>query len=91
MSKPAPNMETHRISVSEFKKHCLQLLQEIFVTGIPLIITKRSVPMVSVTPFAEHKGNQSKKSYFGFLNNTITIKGDIVNFSTQDDWDVNND
>ena len=79
--------QNHEISASEFKKHCLRLLQEIRLSGKSIIVTKRSTPIAKVVPF---ETTSNKPNCFGFLSNTITIKGDIVNFSSEDDWEVNN-
>ena len=82
--------KNQEVSASEFKKHCLQLFQEIKVTGKPIVVTKRSTPIVKIIPF-NTASEQQKPSYFGFLSKTVTINGDIVNFSTQDEWEINNE
>lgn len=82
--------QNNEISVSEFKKHCLQMLQEINTTGKSITLTKRSIPIANVVPFSASSDKQTK-SYFGILKNTITIKGDIENFSTESEWGINNE
>ncbi len=38
------------ISVTEFKSHCLQLLEEARLTGEPIEILKHGKPLATVTP-----------------------------------------
>ena len=39
----------------------------------------------------EDENSKISKSHFGSLRGTIKIKDDIVNFSSESDWEVNND
>ena len=72
------------ISISEFKKHCLQLIEEAKNKNITYTITKRKTPMVNVSPVIPSK----RKSFFGCAKNAISIKGDIINFDTTTEWEV---
>jgi len=76
------------ITISEFKKHCLSLIEAIKDTNTSLTITKRKNPIAKVIPIT-HK--IEPKSFFGSMKGTITIQDDIVNFTTQSEWEVNND
>jgi antitoxin (DNA-binding transcriptional repressor) of toxin-antitoxin stability system len=68
-----------QISASEFKKHFLQLVDEVASKRISFTITKRKTAIAQVTPLNNETKNQD--TYFGFLKGTIKIKGDIVNCS----------
>ena len=49
--------ETRVISAGEFKAKCLQLMDEVNSTGIPIVITKRGKPVSRlVPPGGEGKG-----------------------------------
>ncbi|MCC6765075.1 MAG: type II toxin-antitoxin system Phd/YefM family antitoxin [Deltaproteobacteria bacterium] len=41
-----------QVSVSEFKTHCLALLEDVARTGQPIVVVKRGKPLVRVTPSA---------------------------------------
>lgn len=78
-----------QISASEFKKHFLQLVNEVNSRNIAFTITKRKVPIALVVPLRKESKNQD--SYFGYMKGTIKIKGDIINYSSEDDWEINNE
>ena len=61
------------ISATEFKAQCLRLMDEVARTGQPVVITKYGRPMVQLTPVPA-----TPRSLFGYMRNTVTIKGDIV-------------
>ena len=82
-------INNNQVAISDFKKHCLQLLQNLQTSDKPLTITKRSVPIAQVLPLTPEIEN--KQSCFGFLKNTVTIHEDIENFSTEDEWNINNE
>jgi prevent-host-death family protein len=77
------------ISASEFKKHFLGLVDEVNKKHTSFIITKRKVPVAKVVPLEDKMID--KKSYFGSMKGTVKINDDIVNYSSELDWDVNND
>lgn len=58
---------------SEFKAKCLKIIDEIAETGEGVVVTKRGVPMVKVTPI-EYR----PKSMYGVDKGKIKILGDIV-------------
>jgi prevent-host-death family protein len=80
----------NQIPVSEFKKHFLTLVDEVKNKHTSFIITKRKIPVARVIPL-ENEPNKGPKSYFGFMKGTAKIKGDIVNFSTELDWEACNE
>ena len=81
--------ESH-ISASEFKKHFLSLVDEVKNTHSTIIITKRKLPVAKVVPLNNTKNNEIN-SYFGYLKGYIKINEDIINTSSQDDWESNNE
>jgi hypothetical protein len=77
------------ISASEFKKHCLSLVDQINKEHNSLIITKRKVPIAKVISLDSNLIDNTK-SYFGIMKGSLTIKDDIVNHSSESDWEINN-
>jgi antitoxin (DNA-binding transcriptional repressor) of toxin-antitoxin stability system len=71
--------EPATIGVTEFKQHCLRILEELGPEG--LVVTKRGKPIATVMPtrslFAELHGK---------YRDQIKIKGDI--FTTGRTWDA---
>lgn len=73
---------SNKITISEFKSHCLEILSKLSTTSAPLIITKRNKPIAVVNSF-----KQEKKSLFGLLQNKAEINGDIIS-SLNEEWEV---
>jgi prevent-host-death family protein len=61
------------IPAAIFKAECLSLMDEVARTGQPIVITKHGKPIAQLVPIAAHS-----ESLFGYMKNTVTIKGDIV-------------
>lgn len=81
------NKDTY-ISASEFKKNCLNIVDQINKEHNSVVITKRKIPIAKVVPLDKKSDVQN---YFGFLKGSVTIKDDIVNYSSESDWDTCND
>ena len=79
-----------QISATEFKKHFLNLVDQVKSKHNSFIITKRKLPVAKVVPL-EIDTKENKKSYFGCLRGTVKINDDIINSSCESDWEVNND
>ncbi len=62
------------IAVTEFKAHCLALLEDIARTGEPLMVTKRGKPLARIVP----SGGTSALYPQSTLANTVVILGDVV-------------
>ena len=73
---------SNKITISEFKSHCLEILSKLSTTSEPIIITKRNKPIAVVNSF-----KQEKKSLFGLLQNKAEINGDIIS-SLNEEWEV---
>jgi prevent-host-death family protein len=68
------------IPAAVFKAECLKLMDEVARTGQPIVITKHGKPVAQLVPVAAEP-----KTLFGYMKNTVTIKGDIV-APTDDGW-----
>ena len=62
------------IAITEFKAHCLALLEDIARTGEPLLVTKRGKAIVRVLPSVDAGSLYPQDSLAG----TVTILGDVV-------------
>lgn len=63
------------VSVTEFKAHCLELLNDVARTGEPVILTKHGRPTAMVVPPPAESG---KKWRLGFFRDSAKVTGDIV-------------
>jgi prevent-host-death family protein len=69
------------ISVSEFRAHCLDIVDEVHSTRGPVLITKRGKPFLQLMP----AGRAPK--FIGRLKGRFEIIGDIVSPITPlEDW-----
>lgn len=64
------------IAAGEFKSKCLGIMEDIHETGLPVVITKRGVPMVKIIPYTSKQ--KPKKSLFGAMKDTLIINGNII-------------
>jgi prevent-host-death family protein len=62
------------IAVTEFKSHCLALLEDVARTGEPLVVTKRGKPLARVVPSGGGATLYPQSSLAG----TVEIVGDIL-------------
>ena len=61
------------IPAAVFKAECLKLMDEVARTGRPIVITKHGKPVAQLAPVPAQPA-----SLFGYMKNTLKIKGDIV-------------
>lgn len=61
------------IPAAVFKAECLKLMEEVARTGQPVVITKHGRPVAQLAPVPAEP-----KSLFGYMKNTVRIRGDIV-------------
>lgn len=61
-----------QMRASAFKARCLKVMNEVQMTGEPVIVTKRGKPIVKVIPMA-----MEKDDIFGFMAGEFKIVGDI--------------
>jgi prevent-host-death family protein len=72
------------IPAAAFKAECLKLMDEVARTGKPIVITKHGKPVAQLIPMPPEA-----ESLFGYMKNTLVIKGDIVS-STEESWSAVN-
>ena len=77
-------MKNRTVGATEFKAHCLAMLDEVFETGKSVTVTKRGRPVATVEPVRAAKW----KSPAGALAGKVKIVGDIDQFDMADLWDV---
>lgn len=71
------------IAAGSFKQHCLRLLDEVAISGEPLVITKRGKPVAQLSPVpVERMGD-----WAGAMRGTGEILGDLVAPAVEpDEW-----
>ena len=72
-----------RIAAGQFKATCLKLMDEVNQAHMEIIITKRGKAIAKLVPVKD----PGKNSLFGFLKNSVAIRGDIVR-PTGEKWDA---
>ena len=73
------------VSATEFKAKSLKLIDEMERSGVPLTITRRGKPSLTLSA---HKAEKVRpKSLFGCMKGTMTIVGDIVG-PIDPDWEA---
>ena len=80
-------MKTRYLSATEFKAHCLALLDEVGEGGGTITVTKRGRPVATVTSPAREKW----KSPAGILAGRARIAVDLEKFDMADLWEVARD
>ena len=63
-----------KISVADFKMHCIRLLKDVNESREEIVITKRGEPVARLVPFDKQK----KKNFIGCMEGTAVIVGDIM-------------
>ena len=76
------SMKHATIKASEFKAKCLQLMDEVNISGEEIVITKNGIPVSRLVPFRE-----KPPTLFAAHKNKITITGDIIS-PTGENWEV---
>lgn len=62
------------IAAGHFKQHCLRLLDEVAVSGEPLVITKRGKPVAQLTQVPVQRSDD----WAGAMRGSGEILGDLV-------------
>jgi len=77
------------VAISEFKAKCLGLLEEVRKTRKPIRVTRFGEPVAEVIPPAPQP---RPKHWFGCMEDTIEIVGDIVGpTGSLNDWEAGRD
>ena len=63
-----------KVAISEFKAHCLALLEEVNKTRTPFRVTRRGKAIADVIPVTL----EAEEGWIGSLSDSIEIIGDIV-------------
>jgi prevent-host-death family protein len=71
------------IAISQFKSHCLEIIEKLQSNKQSIIITKRNKPIAKVESIMD----SSKISLFGLLKGKAEIKCDILE-SIEEKWDA---
>jgi len=75
---------TRTISATEFKAKCLGLLDDVQKTGGEIVITKHGKPVAKLVAAAPRAPRSSR----GLWKGKVRIIGDIVNFTSEGEWDA---
>ena len=78
-------MKTRFVSATEFKSHCLALLDEVNEQGGTITVTKRGKPVATVGPVKKEKWQSPENALAG----KFKIVGDIINFDMG--WDLDHE
>ena len=72
-----------QIPAGEFKAQCLAIMDQVFLTGESILITKRGKPVAKLVP-AEKRTDD----IFGYMAGKVKIVGGIVGSGTPlEDWE----
>lgn len=72
------------VKASEFKAHCLALMDEVARTGEPVRVTKNGKPVAELRPIAPSR----PVSPFGMWKNRTRALGDIMEPIDVDAWEA---
>mgnify|MGYP002133255212 FL=1 len=75
-------MMSTKIAISQFKSHCLEIIEKLQTNGQSVIITKRDKAVAKVLPI-----DSKKVSLFGMLKNKAEIKANILD-PIDEKWDA---
>ena len=73
---------TTKIAISQFKSHCLEIIEKLQTDKESIIITKRDKAVAKVLPI-----DSKKVSLFGMLKNKAEIKANILD-PIDEKWDA---
>jgi len=73
VSESHPGAYGKTVQASVFKATCLDLMDVVAATGVPVVVTKHGRPVVKVVPVDE-----ASVSPVGFLRGSVVRHGDIV-------------
>ena len=72
------------MGISEFKKHALEILDQVAKAQENIVITKRGVPLAQIIPY--RKGDFDHKP--GKLADTLVFEKDIVSPLGEEMWEA---
>jgi prevent-host-death family protein len=71
------------IKASEFKAHCLRVLDDVQATRTEVVITKRGKPVARLSPI-----RPARRSLRGAWKSMVQLRGDIVQFDWSSDFEA---
>jgi prevent-host-death family protein len=81
MKKP----KEREVGAGEFKTHCLQLIDEVSHSRVPIVVTKHGKPLAKLVPYVDEP-----VLLFGCMKGSVVIHGDIV-AGTGEPWEADAD
>jgi prevent-host-death family protein len=69
------------VAATEFKTHCLALLEEVRQTRQSLLVTRHGKPVVEISPYMPRGADQANP-----LKGSILFEGDVVS-PVEEKWD----
>jgi prevent-host-death family protein len=69
------------VAATEFKAHCLALLEEVRQTRQPLLVTRHGTPVVEISPYMPRGTEQENP-----LKGSVLFEGDIIS-PVEEKWD----
>lgn len=83
MRRPsAKTRARHVVAASEFKAHCLRLLDEVG-DGAEFVITKHGTPIARLSPV-----QKARRTSYGSWQGLVRIEGDIVHSDWSEDFEA---
>ena len=74
--------DDNSINVTNFKANCIAILKGINKKRVPLTVTSRGVPLVTIYPSEKTPGRT-----FGAQPSSVQVIDDIVETDFSDDWE----
>ena len=69
-----------RVAATEFKARCLRLIEEVRESGLPLVVTKRGIPVVRILPARPEGAGPG-------LEGSVLYQAEDI-FSTGEEWEA---
>lgn len=75
-------LQSRHVGAGEFKTHCLQLLDDVKRSRVPIIITKHGKPVAKLVPLEDEPF-----TLYGCMKDSVQIHGEIVE-GTGEVWEA---
>lgn len=72
------------VGATEFKAHCLALLDQVAKQRTPIVVTKHGRPVATLVPYV---AEETAQHAFGILAGTVQATDDLVS-PTGESWDA---
>jgi prevent-host-death family protein len=69
------------VAATEFKAHCLALLEKVRQTRQPLLVTRHGKPVAEISPYTPKDAEQTNP-----LKGSILFEGDVIS-AVEEKWD----